>query len=99
MLEEFPLPNLQFPRNGCQIMCSKYFFFSWDNELQVYHGNFHFMDNKRRKSFVIKQSEGCRFVSKMHQNRFYDYSAWPTSNGDRTDCVCVCVCVSGDRAV
>jgi len=28
------------------------------------------MDNKRRKVFVIKQSNWCRFMLKMHQNTF-----------------------------
>jgi len=28
------------------------------------------MDNKHGKLFVIKQSEGCRFMPKMHQNTF-----------------------------
>jgi len=26
------------------------------------------MDDKRMKLFVIKQSKGCKFVPKMHQN-------------------------------
>ena len=26
------------------------------------------MDNEHRKLFVIKQSKGCKFMSKMHQN-------------------------------
>jgi len=28
------------------------------------------MDNKHRKLFVIKQSKGCKFMPKMHQNTF-----------------------------
>ena len=28
------------------------------------------MDNKHRKLFVIKQSKGCKFMPKMHQNAF-----------------------------
>ena len=28
------------------------------------------MDNKHRKFFVIKQSDGCKFMPKMHQNTF-----------------------------
>ena len=54
------------------------FFFSRDNELQTHHGNFLLMDNKHRKLFVIKQSKGCKFVPKMHQNR-------PTFGGLRPD--------------
>jgi len=33
-----------------------------------YHGNFLLLNNKHRKLFVIKQSEWCRFMPKMHQN-------------------------------
>ena len=28
------------------------------------------MDNKHRKLFAIKQSKGCKFMPKMHQNTF-----------------------------
>ena len=28
------------------------------------------MDNKHGKLFAIKQSKGCKFMSKMHQNAF-----------------------------
>ena len=28
------------------------------------------MDNKHRKLFVVKQSEGCRFMPKIHLNTF-----------------------------
>jgi len=31
---------------------------------------FLFTDNKHRKLFVIKQSKGCKFTPKMHQNTF-----------------------------
>jgi len=44
--------------------------FSRDSELPIYYGNILLMDNKLRKMFVIKQSEGCRFMHKMHQNAF-----------------------------
>ena len=40
-------------------MCALNIFFGRVNELQIYHGNFLLMDNKHRKSFVIKQSKGC----------------------------------------
>jgi len=51
-----PKKNLQFPSNGCQIVCSK-FVFDRDNELQIglYHGNFLLIDNKHKKLLVIKQ--------------------------------------------
>jgi len=44
-------------------------FFGWDNELQIYHRNFLLMDNKHRKSFVIKQSKQCK-LPKLHKNTF-----------------------------
>jgi len=36
----------------------------------MYHGNFVLTDNKHKKNslVVIKQSKGCRFVPKIHQN-------------------------------
>jgi len=40
------------------------------NDLQMYNGNILLMDNKHRKLFVSKQSKGCEFVPKMHQNTF-----------------------------
>ena len=50
-------------------MCS-ISFFGRHNELQPYHEHFLLMDNKHRKLFVIKQSKGCKFMPKMHQNAF-----------------------------
>ena len=47
-----------------------YQFFGRDNELQIHHGNFLLTDYKHRKSFVIKQSKGCKFMPKMHHNAF-----------------------------
>jgi len=55
------------PPNGWQIVYSKSFF-RRGKELQIYHGNSLLMDNKHRKLFVTKQSKGCRFMPKMHQN-------------------------------
>ena len=43
-------------------------FFGRDSELQIYHGNFNLMGNEHGKLFVIKRSEGCKVVPKMHQN-------------------------------
>jgi len=40
------------------------------NKLQMYNGNILLMDNKHGKLFVSKQSKGCEFVPKMHQNTF-----------------------------
>ena len=62
-------PKLTIPPNGCQIVCS-IFFFDRDNELQIYHGNFLVLDKKHSKLFVIKQSKGCKIMPKMHQNTF-----------------------------
>jgi len=67
-----PIPrqkNLQFrpPPNACQIVYSESFF-GRDNELHIFHGNYLLMDNKHRKLFVITQSEGRKFMPKMHQN-------------------------------
>jgi len=45
-------------------------FFRRDCKLQTYHENFLSMDNKYRKLFVIKQSKGCKFMPKIHQNTF-----------------------------
>ena len=59
------------PTAACQIVCSRLnLFFCRDNELQICHGNFLLMDNKHKKLFVIKQSKGCKYMSKMHQNTF-----------------------------
>jgi len=43
-------------------------FFSTGTMSYKYHGNFLLLDNKHRKLFVIKQSEWCKFMPKMHQN-------------------------------
>ena len=50
------------PLNGYQIECSKSF--DRDSELQIYHGYFLLTDNKHWKLFVIKQSNGCKFMPK-----------------------------------
>ena len=52
-------------------MCAVNRFFGQDNELQIYDGNFHLMDNKHMTLFVIKQPKRCKFA-KMHQNAFGD---------------------------
>jgi len=63
-----PQKKLTIPPNGCQTVRS--IFFGRDNESQIYRGNFLLMDNKHRKLLVIRQSKGCKFVPKMHQNTF-----------------------------
>jgi len=67
-----PLPKLTLPPpNGCQIVCSKSFFsVGAMNCTEICHGNILLMDNKHRKLFVVKQSEGCRFMPKIHLNTF-----------------------------
>ena len=59
--------NLQLPPTAAKL-CALNLFFRPDNELQICHGNFLLMDNKRRKLFVIRQSKGCKFLPKMRQN-------------------------------
>ena len=57
------LQTYNSPSKDCQIVCSKSFF-GWDNELQIYRGNFLLMDSKYRKLFVTKQSKGCKNAQK-----------------------------------
>ena len=45
-------------------------FLGRDIELQICRGNFLLMDNKHRKLFVVKQSKGCKFMPKIHLNKF-----------------------------
>ena len=58
-----------------------------DNELQIYHKNFHLMDNKHRKLVVIQQSEGSKFMPKMQQNTHRGYArpgpAWELTRSPR----------------
>jgi len=61
-------------------LCALNLFFGRGNELQICHGNILLMDNKHGKLFVIKQSKGCKFMPKMHQNMFRGRP--PTSTGD-----------------
>ena len=58
-----PQKKLTVPSNGCQVVCSK-FFFCWRSELQIDHVEVLLVDNKHRKLFVVKQSKGCKFMSK-----------------------------------
>ena len=51
-------------------LCALNLFFSRNNELPIYHGNFLLTDNKHRKLFVIKQSKGCKLMTEMHQTTF-----------------------------
>ena len=46
--------NLHFPQMAAKL-CALDLLFGRDNELRIYHGNFHLMDNKHSKLFVIKQ--------------------------------------------
>ena len=40
------------------------------------------MENKHGKLFVIKQSEGCKFVPKMHQNTFGGWAPTGPARGE-----------------
>jgi len=59
-------------------LCALYFF-RRDNELQIYLGNFILMDNKRRKLFIIKQSNGANLYLKCTKARIR-----PTANPQTT---------------
>jgi len=52
----FP-PVVGFPRTAAKwrALNLESFFLGWENELQIYHGNFLLMDNKRRQLLVVKQ--------------------------------------------
>ena len=63
MGESPPPKKLTVPSNGCQVVCSK-IFFCWRSELQIDHVEVLLVDNKHRKLFVVKQSKGCKFMSK-----------------------------------
>ena len=62
-----PRKNLHPPKKAPNCVL---FFFGRDSELQICHGSFLLIDNKHRKLFTIKQSNGCKFMSKMHRNTF-----------------------------
>jgi len=51
-------------------LCALNLIFRRGQWLQIYRGNDILMDNKYRKLFEIKQSNGCRFILKMQQNTF-----------------------------
>ena len=67
---EFIPPKHTIPPQTAAKLCALNLFFCRYIELQIYHGNFLLMDNKHRKLFVIKQSEGCTFMPRMYQNTF-----------------------------
>ena len=63
--------NVQSPHSQTAAkLFAQHLFFGQDNELQIFHGNFLLTDTKHWKLFVIKQSEGCRCMPKMHQSTF-----------------------------
>ena len=67
---QFPHPKkLTIPPNGCQIVCSKSFF-STTNYRYISHGNFLLVDNKHKKLFVIKQSNGANLCLKWTRIRW-----------------------------
>jgi len=65
---EIPLhqKNLKFPPTAAKL-CALILFFGRDNELRTYRGNFDLMHSKHWKLFVAKQSQGCKFMPKMHK--------------------------------
>jgi len=54
-----PPQKITLSPQTASILCSRSFFdpFGRNSELQIYHRNFLLMDNKYRKSFLIKQSK------------------------------------------
>jgi len=70
LLGGFPHPPKNYNSPQRLPNCRPKSFFHRDNELQIYHGKFLLMNNNQGKLFVIKQSKGCKFMSKMHQNTF-----------------------------
>ena len=62
-----PSKKLTSPQKGSEL-CAV--FFGRESELQICHRSFLLIDNKHRKLFTIKQSNGCKFMSKMHRNTF-----------------------------
>jgi len=58
------------PKKTAAKLCALNLYFCPDNGLHIYHGNLLLMDNKHMKLVVIKQSRGCKFMPKMHQNTF-----------------------------
>ena len=53
-----------FPQTAAKLCALS--FFRPDSKLQIHHGNFLLMDNKHTKLFVIKQSERCTLMPKLH---------------------------------
>jgi len=77
--------NLQSPsKKTAAKLCALNLFSAGTNELQIYHGNFLLMDNKHRKLFVGKQSIGCKFMPKMHQNTIGGRTPAGLTGGDRS---------------
>jgi len=65
-----PQKNLQFPPQTAAKLCALNIFFRPGQRITNISQNFLLMDNKHRKLFVTKQSKGCKFMPKMHQNTF-----------------------------
>jgi len=67
-----PQKTYNFPQTAAKLCAlnALNLFFNRGNDLQTYHGNFLLMDNEHRKLFVTKQSKGCKFMPKMHQDTF-----------------------------
>ena len=57
-------------------LCALSLFFGWDNELQKNFLSIYNKQTDEQKLFVTKQSKGCKFMSKMHQNTFGGRTHW-----------------------
>jgi len=62
--------ELTIPPKKAGKLCALNLFFDQAIELPIYYGNYLLTDNKFRKLFITKQSKGCKFMPKMHQNTF-----------------------------
>jgi len=65
-----PPKKLTNPPQTAAKMCALNIFFRPGQRITTISQNFLLMDNKHRKLFVTKQSKGCKFMPKMHQNTF-----------------------------
>jgi len=50
------------PRQTAAKLCAVDLFFGRDNELQIRHANLLLIDNKRKKLFVIEQSDCANYA-------------------------------------
>jgi len=65
-----PSKKLTIPPQTAAKLCALNIFFRLGQRITNISQNFLLMENKHRKLFVTKQSKGCKFMPKMHQNTF-----------------------------